>query len=280
MIRNLRITGVSLVALVLALQPAQASFTFLNATSGSVTAFSFDGSTTPAGTSNCASTTECPASVPINTAGLPLFTSTNPGFASLNATPSLANGNGTVPTQGGAVLSATNGGYSNILQGNAALSSSNPIFASLSGSTLPAFAATPTFNLGTLNGAATAANQEVTAAGTSASSAQGVQGVTGGIALPISAASLPLPTGAALETGGNLATTATNTGTVAGAVTSSVMQENLKQVNGITTLTGAGATGTGSQRVTVAQDVTTIAGAAPTTAGTASANVLSVQGVA
>ncbi len=44
---------------------------------------------------------------------------------------------------------------------------------------------------------ATAANQEVTAAGTSAASAQGVQGVTGGIALPISAASLPLPTSAA-----------------------------------------------------------------------------------
>jgi hypothetical protein len=35
-------------------------------------------------------------------------------------------------------------------------------------------------------GAATAANQEVTAAGSSASSAQGVQGVTGGVALPVS----------------------------------------------------------------------------------------------
>ena len=97
---------------------------------------------------------------------------------------------------------------------------------------------------------------------------------------PVSAASLPLPTGAALETGGNLATTATNTGTIAGAVTSSVMQGNLKQVNGIATLTGAGATGTGSQRETVAQDTTTIAGSAPGTAGTASANVVTVQGVA
>jgi hypothetical protein len=54
---------------------------------------------------------------------------------------------------------------------------------------------------------------------------------------------------------------------------------NLAQVNGVTTLTGAGATGTGSQRETVAQDTTTIAGSAPGTAGTASANVVSVQGV-
>jgi hypothetical protein len=84
----------------------------------------------------------------------------------------------------------------------------------------------------------------------------------------------------ALETGGNLATTATNTGTIAGAVTSSVMQENLKQVNGVTTLAGAGATGTGSQRETVAQDTTTIAGSAPGTAGSASANVMTVQGIA
>jgi hypothetical protein len=43
-------------------------------------------------------------------------------------------------------------------------------------------------------GAATAANQEVTAAGTSATSAQGVQGVTGGV---------PMPTIGA-NTGGNL----------------------------------------------------------------------------
>src|ERR1700739_1370871 len=95
-------------ALALFCQPAQANFTFPNASSVSVTAFAFDGSTTPAGTSNCASTTECGASVPITIAGLPLFTATNPGFASLNATPSLANGNGVVPTQAGAVLFVAN----------------------------------------------------------------------------------------------------------------------------------------------------------------------------
>jgi len=49
----------------------------------------------------------------------------------LNATPSLANGNGVVPTQGGAVLSATNGIYSNLLQGNAVLSATNGLYTNL-----------------------------------------------------------------------------------------------------------------------------------------------------
>lgn len=48
---------------------------------------------------------------------------------------------------------------------------------------------------------------------------------------------------------------------------SGTQDENLKQVNGITVLTGAGATGTGSQRVTVAQDSTTVAGSSSLPAG-------------
>jgi hypothetical protein len=48
-----------------------------------------------------------------------------------NATPSLANGNGIVPTQGGNVLSATNGWYGNVLQGNAVLSATNGLYANL-----------------------------------------------------------------------------------------------------------------------------------------------------
>jgi hypothetical protein len=55
---------------------------------------------------------------------------------------------------------------------------------------------------------------------------------------------------------------------------------NTAQVNGVTVLTGAGATGTGAQRVGVAQDTTTIAGSAPGTAGSASTNVVTVQGIA
>lgn len=54
---------------------------------------------------------------------------------------------------------------------------------------------------------------------------------------------------------------------------------NITQTGGVTQLRGAGAVGTGSERIAVGQDVTTIAGAAPGTAGTPSANVVSVQGV-
>ena len=54
--------------------------------------------------------------------------------------------------------------------------------------------------------------------------------------------------------------------------------QDIGAINGVALLAGAGATGTGSPRVTAAQDTTTIAGSAPGTAGTPSANVLTVQG--
>ena len=79
-----------------------------------------------------------------------------------------------------------------------------------------------------------------------------------------------LPTGAAtsaLQTTGNTTLTTINTtlGTPfqAGAALAANQSVNTAQVNGVTTLTGAGATGTGAQRVTVSQDATTIAGAPP-----------------
>jgi hypothetical protein len=56
------------------------------------------------------------------------------------------------------------------------------------------------------------------------------------------------------------------------------MQENIKQVNGSTVQVNAGAVGTGSQRVAVVQDTTTIAGSAPGTTPSPSANILTVQG--
>jgi hypothetical protein len=55
------------------------------------------------------------------------------------------------------------------------------------------------------NLAAIKTQTSTTAAGTSATSALPVQGVSGGVAIPVSAASLPLPSNAAKETGGNLA---------------------------------------------------------------------------
>jgi hypothetical protein len=96
---------------------------------------SFNAGTTPAGTALCAATNvDCLAQVPVNVAGAALFVTGNAGLvtgtggtfpATLNATPTLANGNGVVPTIGGAVYSATNGAYFNVLQGNAVLSATN-----------------------------------------------------------------------------------------------------------------------------------------------------------
>ena len=93
--------------------------------------------------------------------------------------------------QGNAVLSATNGAYFNLLLGNAVPSSSNTLPVTIENALIPV---TGTFwqttqpvsaaSLPLPSGAATAANQEVTAAGTSASSAQGVQGVTNGVPMP------------------------------------------------------------------------------------------------
>ena len=60
---------------------------------------------------------------------LPAFAS--PPAMALNITPSLANGNGIVPTQSGNALSATNGTFVNVLQGNVVLSTGNPLFAQL-----------------------------------------------------------------------------------------------------------------------------------------------------
>ena len=55
---------------------------------------------------------------------------------------------------------------------------------------------------------------------------------------------------------------------------------SLAQVGAATISTGTGAQGAGTPRVTVATDTATVAGSAPGTAGTASANVLTVQGIA
>lgn len=143
--------------------------------------------------------------------------------------------------------------------------------------TLPAFAATPTVNLGTIAGAATAANQEVTAAGTSATSAQGVQGVTGGIAMPMSVAALPLPTGAAtsaLQTTGNtsLATIATNTATTAAGTTAASAQA----VQGVT---GGIALPVSAAFLPLPSGAATATNQEVTAAGTSATSAQGVQGV-
>lgn len=130
-------------------------------------------------------------------------------------------------------------------------------------------------------GDASAANQAAVQAnaGSDATKAVAVQGVTGGKAVPISAASLPLPTGAMGSSGGTIGIVAgsavighviADTGSttaVTGTVTaSSTLQTqtdtvmvggvNVKEINGVTPLMGNGATGTGSVRVTIASDTT------------------------
>jgi hypothetical protein len=137
--------ALAFLASLLLCSPSYANFSM--SPSGSTTLFAIDAANQ--GTSLCAaSVTECAASVPINTAGAPLFTSAVPGQVGLNTAPTIANGNGVVPTiagavysatngayfnqlQGNAVLSATNGGYQNVLQGNAALSATNGLYANL-----------------------------------------------------------------------------------------------------------------------------------------------------
>lgn len=65
--------------------------------------------------------------------------------------------------------------------------------------------------------------------------------------------------------------------TITGSLTAN-QSVNVAQVNGVTTLTGTGAVGTGAQRIAVGADTATIAGSAPGTAGTPSANIVTVQG--
>lgn len=67
---------------------------------------------------------------------------------------------------------------------------------------------------------------------------------------------------------------------VAKVTSGGVLSTDLSTVNAVTTLTGTGAVGTGAQRIAVGTDTATIAGSAPGTAGAASANVVTVQGVA
>lgn len=175
----------------------------------------------------------------------------------LNTTPTIANGNGVVPTQSGialsagnpsfaalsiggsldsatngiyanvlqgnATLSATNGVFANILQGNAALSGSNPSFAALSiGSAVDS--ATNGIYVNLLQGNAVNANGNPIFAS-----------VTNTVA--ISASALPLPTGASTSANqttelASLATIATNTGAAIPAGTNLIGAVNVSQVGG------------------------------------------------
>lgn len=80
---------------------------------------------------------------------------------------------------------------------------------------------------------ASAANQTAVQAnpGSDATKATAVQGVTGGKPVPVSASSLPLPTGAAKESGGNLDTLVTNTTGLSTAALQSTGNATLTTIN-------------------------------------------------
>jgi len=78
----------------------------------------------------------------------------------------------------------------------------------------------------------------------------------------------------------NLPVIGSGTGRLAQCDSSAILLSDLSKISGTSVLTGAGAVGSGSQRIAVGQDTTTIAGSAPGTAGSASSNVLTIQGIA
>lgn len=189
-----------------------------------------------------------PAFIPYNSSGVELFTSSNPGEVD-PATPA----NWSIGSTGVAVPARAT--YMGIL------SSGNLV--GWDGSVKQA----------------AAANLNATVVGTGTFAVQAGQsgvwnvGQTGAWAVTANAGTNLNTSLLALESGGNLAT-------LAGAVSSAVVQSNTKQINGVATSTGTGAVGTGSQRVAVGTDTATIAGSAPGTAGSPSTQVVSVQGVA
>ena len=223
-----------------------------------------------------------------SSAGVELATSSAPLFTSLNATPSLANGNGVVPTAGGVVLSATNGLYSNLLQGNAALSNSNPLFACLAigGNGL---SVTNGIYTNLLQGNAVLASGNPlfvqNTAGTAIMGKVGIDqttlGATNGVSIADILGNAAVAGAGAVGTGTLRIAVGQDTTTVAGSATlpagtnivgkfgidqTTVGTTNaisLAQVGATTVSSGAGAVGGGSQRVAVGQDSTTVAGLSP-----------------
>ncbi len=140
-----------------------------------------------------------------------------------------------------------------------------------------------TINLGTLNGAATAVKQPALGtAGSASADVITVQGIASMTALkvdgsavtqPVSAVSLPLPTGAAtsakqpaLGTAGSASADVLTIQGIASMTKLLVTPDsvalpanqsvNVSQINGVTPLMGNGTTGTGSLRVTISSDNT------------------------
>jgi len=120
-----------------------------------------------------------------------------------------------VPYQGANPLSATNGGFTNILQGNAVVSSSNPIFTQLTASSASignvGITGTSAFNLSQYNGTSVgAANPVYIAPGTGSLFAENTSQIGGNAILT--------GTGAAGSTGSGAARVAVSTDSPGGAL--------------------------------------------------------------
>lgn len=198
-----------LLSLLMALSIGSASAATISVTQGSGTNMltKQDGSG-----NNASSVTLCDATTPTTCAPV----SSTLGLAAfLNTTPTLANGNGVVPTQGGTVLSATNGGYSNILQGNAVLSATNGLPASIaSGQVASGAFASGSFasGAGTDGWNATEgakADSPYTGSG-SASIVATLKGIYANQGLPYPPGSTPITASATGTTGATTATLAAN----------------------------------------------------------------------
>jgi hypothetical protein len=236
---------------------AQANFTVTQGTGTTIVAV--DGSNL--GTSTCAgANTECPATVLINTAGAAI------GVAGLPLQVSLANtgSNGTAVT-----VSATNLSTNLAQVGGSSVS----LGSAASASSIPVVIASDQAAVSVKQG--TAANLNATVVGTGTFAVQAT--VTQATASNLNAAVVGVGA-AGTPSGGVLSIQGVASGTNVPVSLAANQSVNVAQVNGVTTLTGTGAQGTGAQRITVATDTATIAGSAPGTAGTASANVLTIQG--
>lgn len=242
--------------------PSYANFAM--SPSGATTAFAIDAANQ--GTALCAAaSTECPATVPINTAGAPLFTSGAPGLVSLtgtnniatvtavtaitNALPAGANVIGHVIADTGsttAVTQATGTNLHAVLDATSTTAVTQATGTNLH-SVVDSGTITTVTNLAQMNGAALLMGNGVTGTGS-----QRVTIASDNTAFSVNVA----------NANANGQATMANSSPVVLASNQSNVPVNTAQVNGVTVLTGTGATGTGAQRVTVSTDQATNAGAA------------------
>lgn len=195
-------------------------------------------------------------------------------------------------------MSSING--TTVLTGTGAVGAGSPRVAvgtdtaTIAGSA-PGTAGTPSTNVVSVQGVtsgtnlpvsqATAANLNATIVGTGTFAVQSTIATATGWGIIADKATFTASTSPSQLVSGEFTTggataCATGQACAVGMTASRGLFTDISTVNAVTVLTGTGAVGTGAQRIAVGTDTATIAGSAPGTAGSASSNVLSVQGIA